>query len=33
MNEDEETEKAAKIANEIDLLDIPGLVDFRPFLQ
>jgi hypothetical protein len=21
------------MANEIDLLDIPGLVDFRPFLQ
>ena len=33
MNEDGETEKAAKMANEIDLLDIPGLVDFRPFLQ
>lgn len=32
MNENTETEKASKIANEIDL-DIPGLVDFRPFLQ
>ena len=33
MNKDEETEKATKMANEIDLLDIPGLVDFRPFLK
>jgi len=33
MNEDGETEKASKMANEIDLLDIPGLVDFKPFLQ
>jgi hypothetical protein len=33
MNKDGETEKATKMANEIDLLDIPGLVDFRPFLK
>ena len=33
MNEDEETEQAAKMADEIDLLDIPGLVDFKPFLK
>ena len=33
MNEDRETEKAVKMANEIDLLDIPGLVDFKPFLN
>lgn len=32
MNENTETEKAAKMTNEIDL-DIPGLVDFRHFLQ
>ncbi|MGD9532800.1 MAG: hypothetical protein AB7V56_03405 [Candidatus Nitrosocosmicus sp.] len=31
MNEDEETEQATKMANEVDLLDIPGLVDFKPF--
>ena len=33
VNEDEETSQAVKMANEIDLLDIPGLVDFRPFLE
>jgi len=33
MNEDKETEKAAEMAKEIDLLDIQGLVDFRPFLK
>jgi hypothetical protein len=33
MNEDGETEQAVKMASEIDLLDIPGLIDFRPFLQ
>ena len=33
MNEDGETEQAVKMANEIDLLDIPGLVDFKPFLK
>ena len=33
MNEDGEKEKAAKMATEIDLLDIPGIMDFRPFLQ
>ncbi len=33
MNEDGETEQATKMANEIDLLDIPGLVDFKPFLK
>lgn len=33
MNEDGETPQAAKMANEIDLLDIPGFVDFKPFLK
>jgi hypothetical protein len=33
MNEDGETEQATKMANELDLLDIPGLVDFKPFLK
>lgn len=33
MYEDGETEQAAKMANELDLLDIPGLVDFKPFLK
>jgi len=33
MNEDGETEQAVKMASEIDLLDIPGLIDFKPFLQ
>jgi hypothetical protein len=33
MNEDGETEKAVQMATEIDLLDIPGLVDFKPFLK
>jgi hypothetical protein len=33
MNEDGESEQAAKMADEIDLLDIPGLVDFKPFLK
>lgn len=32
MNVDNETEKAADMAKEIDLLDIPGFVDFRPFV-
>ena len=33
MNEDSETEKAAAMAKEIDLLDIPGFMDFKPFLS
>jgi hypothetical protein len=33
MNEDGETEQATKMAKEIDLLDIPGLVDFKPSLK
>jgi hypothetical protein len=33
MNEDGETEQATKMSNELDLLDIPGLVDFKPFLK
>jgi hypothetical protein len=33
MNEDNETDKAHAMAKEIDLLDIPGLIDFKPFVQ
>jgi hypothetical protein len=31
MNEDSETEDAREMAKEIDLLDISGVVDFKPF--
>ncbi|PWU78685.1 MAG: hypothetical protein DLM72_21260 [Candidatus Nitrosopolaris wilkensis] len=31
MNEDNETEDAREMAKEIDLLDISGVVDFKPF--
>ncbi len=31
MNEDDETEDAREMAKEIDLLDISGVVDFKPF--
>jgi hypothetical protein len=31
MNEDSETEDAREMAKEIDLLDINGVVDFKPF--
>jgi hypothetical protein len=31
MNEDSETEDAKEMAKEIDLLDISGVVDFKPF--
>jgi tRNA (Thr-GGU) A37 N-methylase len=31
MNEDSETEDARGMAKEIDLLDISGVVDFKPF--
>ncbi|MDR4489289.1 MAG: hypothetical protein R2685_00070 [Candidatus Nitrosocosmicus sp.] len=30
VDEDRETLQAAKMTNEIDLLDIPGLIDFKP---
>lgn len=33
MNKDKETINAAEMANEIDLLDIPGFIDFRPFVS
>jgi hypothetical protein len=31
MNEDNETEEAQEMANELDILDISGVIDFRPF--
>jgi hypothetical protein len=31
MNEDDETAEAREMADEIDVLDISGVVDFRPF--
>jgi hypothetical protein len=31
MNEDSETEDAREMAKEMDLLDISGVVDFKPF--
>src|ERR671919_758776 len=31
MNEDDETAEAREMANEIDVLDISGVIDFRPF--
>lgn len=31
MNEDDETAEAHEMANEIDIMDISGVIDFRPF--
>ena len=31
MNEDDETAEAQEMANELDILDISGVIDFRPF--
>ena len=31
MNEDDETPEAQDIANELDIMDISGVIDFRPF--
>ena len=31
MNEDDETAEAREMANEIDVMDISGVIDFRPF--
>jgi hypothetical protein len=31
MNEDDETTEAREMANEIDVMDISGVIDFRPF--
>jgi hypothetical protein len=31
MNEDDETPEAQEIANELDIMDISGVIDFSPF--
>jgi hypothetical protein len=33
MNKDNETDKAKEMANEVDLLDISGVVDFKPVVE
>jgi hypothetical protein len=33
MNKDNETDKAKEMANEIDILDINGVVDFKPVVE
>jgi hypothetical protein len=33
MNKDNETDKAKEMANEIDILDISGVVDFKPVIE
>lgn len=33
MNRDNETDKAKEMANEIDILDINGVVDFKPIVE
>jgi hypothetical protein len=33
MNKDNETDKAKEMANEIDILDISGIVDFKPIVE
>jgi hypothetical protein len=33
MNKDDETDKAKEMANEIDILDITGVVDFKPVVE
>ena len=33
MNRDNETDKAKEMANEIDILDISGVVDFKPVIE
>ena len=30
MNEDDETTEAHEMANELDIMDISGVIDFRP---
>jgi hypothetical protein len=30
MNEDDETQDAHEMANELDIMDISGVIDFRP---
>ncbi len=33
MNKDNETDKAKEMANEVDLLDISGVIDFKPVVE